>query len=132
TRDVRPILSQHCFKCHGPDDTARKAKLRLDTREAALAGGRSGDPAVVPGKPGESELVRRISSDDETEVMPPPVARKPLTAAQKEILKQWVAAGAEYAPHWAFAKPQRPPVPTLRSASRLNIRNPIDAFVLTR
>src|SRR5262245_3572203 len=72
SRDVRPLLSRHCFKCHGPDDQARKAKLRLDRREAATAGGRSGTPAVVPGKPDESELVRRILAADDTEVMPPP------------------------------------------------------------
>jgi hypothetical protein len=131
-RDVRPILSQHCFKCHGPDDKARKAKLRLDTRDAAVEGGRSGDPAVFPGKPDQSELVRRILSDDESELMPPPAAKKPLTVAQKDILKRWVAAGAEYRPHWAFAKPTRPAVPALGSASRLNVRNPIDAFVLAR
>src|SRR5438094_2345663 len=78
-RDVRPLLSRHCFKCHGPDDKARKAKLRLDVRETAMKGGRSGEPAVVPGKPDDSELVRRIFAADETEVMPPPSTKNPLS-----------------------------------------------------
>src|SRR6266852_1752163 len=72
TRDVRPLLSRHCFKCHGPDEKARKSGLRLDVREAALKGGESGEPAIVPGKADEGELVRRIFSDDEGEMMPPP------------------------------------------------------------
>src|SRR4051794_33783636 len=80
-RDIRPLLSRHCFKCHGPDDKSRKAKLRLDLRDRAVKGGRSGTPAVVPGKPGASELVRRIGTADESEVMPPPAAKNPLTAA---------------------------------------------------
>src|SRR5436190_11304715 len=71
SRDVRPILSKHCFKCHGPDDKARKAKLRLDDRTAALRGGESGEKAIVPGKPNESELIRRILANDESERMPP-------------------------------------------------------------
>src|SRR5947209_14512532 len=87
TRDVRPILSQHCFKCHGPDDNARKANLRLDRRPADLKP-KSGEPTIVPGKPDASELVRRVLSDDESEVMPPPATKKPLSAKQKAILKQ--------------------------------------------
>src|SRR5437899_1120997 len=79
TRDVRPILSQHCFKCHGPDDNARKAGLRLDRRPANMGKAKSGEPSIVPGKPDQSELVRRITSDDETEVMPPPATKKPLS-----------------------------------------------------
>src|SRR5438128_9295043 len=88
-RDVRPILSQHCFKCHGPDDNARKAKLRLDL-PSGLA------------KAKHEEAIRRIESDDATEIMPPPATKKPLTAAQKATLKQWIEAGAVYADHWAF------------------------------
>src|SRR3954471_13566156 len=82
TRDVRPILSQHCFKCHGPDDNARKAGFRLDQRASALTQGPSGEFIIVPGKPGASELVRRIHSDDGTDVMPPPATKKPLTDAK--------------------------------------------------
>src|SRR5438067_7596284 len=83
SRDVRPLLSRHCFKCHGPDDKARKAKLRLDLRESAIGKAKSGLPAIVPGKPEASELVRRIFADDDSEVMPPPATKNPLSNAQK-------------------------------------------------
>ncbi|MFO0825867.1 MAG: PSD1 and planctomycete cytochrome C domain-containing protein [Gemmataceae bacterium] len=122
TRDVRPILSSRCFKCHGPDEASRKAKLRLDTREGA-------EPTL--GKVADSEFVRRILSDDEKEVMPPPAVKKPLTAKEKDILKAWVAAGAKYEPHWAFAPVKRPAVPEIRNP-KLEIRNDIDRFVLAK
>ena len=118
-RDVRPILASNCFKCHGPDDRARKAKLRLDDPAAAKA---------VLGRPGESEVLARVFSADPDQVMPPPSTKLTLTAAQKDVLKRWVAAGAPYAAHWAFVKPTRPPVPTVAGP----VRNPIDAFVLAR
>ena len=111
TREVRPILASHCFKCHGQDEGARKAKLRLDVRDDALKPAKSGELAIVPGKPGESELVRRISADNEDDLMPPPGAKNPLTAADKEILKRWIAEGAEYKPHWAFIAPKQSPPP---------------------
>jgi hypothetical protein len=130
TRDVRPLLSRHCFKCHGPDDKARKAELRLDRRENALKGGESGEPAIVPKKPEDSELVRRILSDDESEMMPPPAAKLPLSAAQKQIFKLWVEQGGEYVPHWAFVFPRQEPPPEVQNTSWP--RNPIDAFVLGR
>jgi hypothetical protein len=130
-RDVRPILSARCFKCHGPDDAARKAKLRLDTAEGAAAGGSSGEPAIVPGKPDQSELVRRIFADNETEVMPPPAVKAPLTEREKTILKDWVANGARYEPHWAFAPVTRPAVPVLRDP-QASIHNPIDNFIQAR
>ncbi len=129
-RDIRPILSDNCFKCHGPDEGSRKAKLRLDLRDAALKGGRSGEAAVVPGKPDASELVRRIVSSEETEVMPPPSTGKKLTARQIDLLKQWVVGGAKYQVHWAFAPPQRPPLPRVSDGAWA--RNPIDLFVLAR
>ncbi|MFO0811075.1 MAG: c-type cytochrome domain-containing protein [Gemmataceae bacterium] len=88
-RDVRPILSDNCFQCHGPDKGQRKADLRLDDRANAIA-----KEAIVPGKPNDSELIRRIVSDDATEVMPPPTAHKKLTAVKKETLKRWIADGA--------------------------------------
>src|SRR5438874_10181853 len=94
TRDVRPILSQHCFKCHGPDDKARKGGLRLDIREAATKEAKSGGIALVPGKPDQSELVARIFSSDEDELMPPPAAKRALSPEQKDTLRRWVAAGA--------------------------------------
>ena len=87
TRDVRPILSEHCFKCHGPDDVARQAKLRLDLREAALAKTGAGTVPIVPGKPDASEVVRRILSHDADEMMPPPTANKPLSDEKKRILR---------------------------------------------
>ena len=110
-RDVRPILSNHCYHCHGPDEQGRKGKLRLDIREDALKAGKSGEVAILPGKAEASEIIRRILSEDEDELMPPPHAKKPITAAQKATLKQWVAEGAEYSPHWAFAKPVVATVP---------------------
>src|SRR3954463_10572945 len=96
-RDIRPILSENCFRCHGPDKNVRKAKLRLDDREIALE-----KKAIVPGKAENSELVRRIFSEDPEEMMPPPESNKKLTSQQKEILKRWIASGAEYQPHWAY------------------------------
>src|SRR5260370_32213620 len=111
TRDVRPLLSRPCFKCHGPDEKARKAGLRLDVREAALKGGESGEPAIVPGKVDEGELVRRVLSDDEGEVVRPPSAKLALTDAQKQILKRWVEGGAENVPPRAFGPPRQVPPP---------------------
>jgi hypothetical protein len=130
SRDVRPILSRHCFKCHGPDDKARKAKLRLDVRDAATAQTKGGQRPIVPGKPDESELVRRISSADETEVMPPPATKNPLSVAQQQLLRQWIAEGAEYQPHWAFVPPRQEPLPPVRQTDWP--RNAIDYFVLGR
>lgn len=129
-RDVRPILASHCFKCHGPDAEQRQGGLRLDQRDAALAEADSGMAAIVPGKPEESELVRRILSTDEFEMMPPPEAKHPLTDEQKEVLRAWVAAGAPYAEHWAFQPPVRPALPAVRNAQW--VRNEIDAFLLAR
>src|SRR6476661_3145632 len=94
TRDVRPILSQHCFKCHGPDDNVRKGGLRFDQRTSAIGQGKSGLVSIAPGKPDASELVKRIFAPDASEIMPPPAAKKPLSDAQKDILKRWVAEGA--------------------------------------
>jgi len=122
-RDVRPILSDNCFLCHGPDKNTRKAKLRLDLREEAIA-----KQAFVPGKADESELVKRLFTTDEEDVMPPPDSHKQLTAAQKDILKRWVAQGAEYQPHWAYVVPTRPQAPAVKSKKW--VRNPIDEFIL--
>jgi hypothetical protein len=130
TSQVRPILSRHCFKCHGPDDGARKAKLRLDLREAAVGKARSGKRIIVPGKPDESELIRRILAADDDGVMPPPSTQNPLTAEEKQTLRRWVAAGAEYTPHWAFVPPRQAPLPAVRQADWP--RNAIDRFVLSR
>ena len=129
-RDVRPILSDNCFECHGPDEKARKSALRLDLRDAAMKGGESLKPAVVPGKPAESGLVARISSQDPDEVMPPPKTKKKLTAEQIETLRRWVETGAEYRGHWAFEAPQRPVAPPVADGKWP--RNDLDRFVLAR
>jgi len=129
-RDVRPILSGYCFKCHGPDESTRKAGLRLDIRENALKEAKSGEKAIVPGKVKDSALVARIFSTDETDLMPPPENKHPLTDAQKEILKQWVAQGAEYQPHWAFIAPKQAPLPKVKD--RKWPANELDYFVLAR
>jgi hypothetical protein len=127
-RDVRPILAENCFPCHGPDSAARKAKLRLDVREQAVEMG-----ALAPGKPGDSEAIKRVLlKDDDKELMPPAKSHKTLTAAQKETLKRWVAEGAEYQPHWSFIPPTRPAIPVLSTEYSVLSRNPIDAFVLAR
>ncbi|MCC7419803.1 MAG: PSD1 domain-containing protein [Planctomycetaceae bacterium] len=110
-RDVRPILSEHCYACHGPDKNQRKADLRLDDRAAALDA-----KAFVPGKAADSELVKRILSDDADTRMPPAEANKPLSAAQKDTLKRWVSEGAEYEGHWAYVPPTRPIIPADKSA----------------
>jgi hypothetical protein len=121
--DIRPILSDNCFFCHGPDKNKRKAKLRLDVREVAVE-----TKAIIPGKPDESPLVKRIYTTDTDDLMPPPETHKTLSPDQKEMLKRWIAEGAEYEPHWAYVKPPRPAVPGTKSAKR--VRNPIDAFIL--
>jgi len=109
-RDVRPILSDNCFYCHGNDPSHRKAKLRLDVREEALE-----KEAFVPGKPDESELIARILTTDEDELMPPPDSHKKLTARDKEILKRWIAQGAAYQQHWSYEKPVRAAIPAGRN-----------------
>jgi hypothetical protein len=105
-RDVRPILSENCYHCHGPDAKHREADLRLDVRDVAVSA-----EAFVPGKPDESELVTRIFSPSSGEVMPPPASHKKLTPQQKELLKRWIAEGAEYQGHWSYAPPVKPDVP---------------------
>jgi mono/diheme cytochrome c family protein len=109
-REVRPILSEHCFACHGFDEHDRKAGLRLDTYEGATVGGRGG-AAMVPGKPEESELIFRITTTDKGEVMPPPEVHKELSGEQIDILTRWVAGGGEYEEHWSYRPLVRPEVP---------------------
>ena len=101
-RDVRPILAANCFACHGPDSAAREADLRIDQREAAIE-----MSAIAPGKPDESELIARITSDDPEVRMPPADTHKTLTAEQKDLLERWIAAGAEYEAHWSLIAPLR-------------------------
>ena len=128
-RDIRPILSEYCFPCHGPDPAARKADLRLDEFEAATAD-RGGYAALVPGDPERSELVCRIESDDELDVMPPPGSHKTLTGEQKRLIRSWVASGAKYEPHWSFVPPRRPEVPEVDPGEGAG--HPVDAFVRHR
>ena len=123
-RDIRPILSENCFYCHGPDKGTRKADLRLDDRATALV-----MKAITPRLTDESELIARIISDDEMEMMPPPDSTKKLTDDQKELLKRWIAEGAEYQAHWAYEPVRQVVPPTLKQDAEW-VRNPVDAFVL--
>ena len=126
-RDVRPILSDKCFACHGPDESHREAELRLDVRDDALAD-RGGYQAVVPGKPDESELIKRITTDDEDLRMPPGSTGKSLSARDIEVLRVWIAAEGKYQKHWSLIPPQRPDCP--RYHRPIWPRNAIDHFVL--
>ena len=128
--EVRPILANNCFKCHGPDDKARKGAMRLDQREGAVSAAKSGEFPIVPRNLEKSELIKRIFSKDDEEVMPPRNTKKVLTDAQKDILKRWVATGAEYRPHWAFVPPIQAELPKVKQEGWA--RNPIDRFILAR
>src|SRR5271163_2070683 len=128
-RDVRPILSDKCFKCHGPDSQARKAELRLDVRESAMAL-HDGVPPVVPGKPEQSEVVRRIETDDPEDHMPPLKSNLRLSKDEAAVLRRWIAEGAEYQPHWSLTPPKAAPVPEVKLAGWP--RHAIDRFVLAR
>ncbi|MBO0723775.1 MAG: DUF1549 domain-containing protein, partial [Blastocatellia bacterium] len=131
-RDIRPIFSDTCFRCHGPDKNARQAGLRLDIRDEATRKTKSGIVPIVPGNPDESEIVHRIFANDEAEMMPPKWAHKELTAKQKELIKRWVAEGAKYEGHWAYQPIKRPAIPEIKDVSSAPVRNPIDAFIRTR
>lgn len=136
-RQIRPILSDHCFNCHGPDSGTLQSGLRLDVAEGALGSGDSGATAVVPYQPDQSELVRRILSDDDGERMPPSDFNKPLSESQQQLLQQWVQQGAVWQGHWAFEPIGRPAVPPLVDDAGQPLtsgpgNNPIDAFVRQR
>ncbi len=124
-KDIRPILAEHCFACHGADSASRKADLRLDMRESALEMG-----AIHPGKPAESALIERIFSEDADLVMPPPETKKQLTEEERQRLREWITQGAEYQQHWAFIAPEKPELPTVSNKDWK--QNPIDRFVLAR
>jgi len=128
--DVRPILAATCLKCHGLDEGARKSKLRLDMRDAATGPAKSGKHAIVPGKPDQSELVRRIFSKDPDEVMPLASSHLVLGNSQKRVLREWIAQGARYDTHWAFVAPRQPALADVRQKDWP--RNPIDYFVLAK
>ena len=131
TRQVLPILSENCYACHGPDAENAQGGLRLDRRELALKGGDNGN-AIVPGDPDVSLILERVGHEDPDTVMPPPDKKPRLTPEQIATLRQWVAEGAVWGEHWAFVRPQRPPVPALEGTGAAWVRNPIDAFVLAR
>lgn len=123
-RDIRPILSDTCFACHGPDENKVKGKLRLDSLAAARKGGKSGDPAILPGFPDKSEVMKRIRSDDPDDHMPPAEFHKVLSPAQIALVERWITEGAEYQGHWAFVAPRKPAVPAIPAGG-----NAIDAFL---
>lgn len=125
-REIRPILSDGCFACHGPDEKGRQARLRLDTKEGALA--KAG--VIVPGNAAQSRLIKRITSQDPNAVMPPPATGHKLTDKQIELLRRWIDEGATWNEHWAFVAPQRPELPAVTNQAW--VRNAIDAFILAR
>jgi len=129
-REIRPILASRCFQCHGPDEAARKGSLRLDLREGAIGPAKSGKPAIVPGQGAQSELLKRVATEDEDDLMPPGKHGAPLTSAQVETLRTWVAQGAAYTPHWAYLKPTRPTLPAVKQDDWA--RNEVDHFILAR
>lgn len=133
-RDIRPILSDNCFACHGPDEDDRGGDLRLDVRSEAIAD-RGGTHAILPGKPEESEILRRILSHDADEVMPPPRAKKQkLTAAHIDLVRRWIREGAVYQNHWAFEPLElvSPPAAAAAGPAAAWARTPIDQFILAR
>src|SRR5262249_54102483 len=127
-RDIRPILSDNCFQCHGPDKANRKAGLRLDTEEGAF-GDRGGYHAVVAGKPEQSELGRRLTAGGK-ERMPPASSGHKVNDRQVELIRQWIAQGAKWQKHWSLIAPERPALPAVKN--RTWPRNGIDHFVLAR
>jgi len=129
-RDIRPLLSDRCFACHGPEEKSREAGLRLDVRESAFGELESGELAIVPGDLDSSALVQRITDDDEFFRMPPPDSGKELKPEEIELLKRWVEAGAPWSEHWAFVAPERPEPPAVRNMEWP--RNAIDRFILAR
>ncbi len=128
--EIRPLLSNTCYRCHGPDEEDRKAKLRLDTREGATRE-HEGFAAILPGNIEDSELIYRIVTDDEDEMMPPPGKGERFTKEQIELFKRWIEEGAEYEVHWSYAKPVRAEIPRVNE-TMMKVRNPIDAFILSR
>src|SRR5215472_14039668 len=125
-RDIRPIMAETCFRCHGPDRSSRMAGMRLDIRDEALKPLRDGNVPIVPGDPGKSAIVQRVFAEG-ARVMPPPYIHKELSSAQKTTIRQWVAEGAKYEGHWAYQPVQRVTPPTVPG-----VTNPIDAFIGSR
>jgi hypothetical protein len=130
SRDIRPVLADNCFACHGPDANKRQGALRLDLRDEATKPADSGEVAIVPNNTAKSELVRRIFAEDEAERMPPADSQKKLTADQKALLKRWIDEGAPYAQHWSFVPPVKATLPAVKQAEWA--KNEIDRFVLAQ
>ena len=128
-RQIRPILSDHCFACHGPDEKVRQAGLRLDSKEG-LFQDRDSYKIVTPGDPVSSRLYQRISADHEAARMPPPGFDRKLNQTQVDLIRRWISEGAEARDHWAFVKPRRPSLPQVKRVSW--VRNPVDRFILAR
>ncbi|MCA9059414.1 MAG: DUF1549 domain-containing protein, partial [Planctomycetaceae bacterium] len=131
-RDIRPILSNRCFACHGPDESNLEAGLRLDDGEVAVSVLSSGGRAIVPGKPDESQLIERITSSDPDLRMPPADFGKPLSEKEVATLRNWIAAGAPFATHWSYQPIRRPDLPALAPDQQAWVTNPIDQFVVAR
>ena len=125
-RQIRPILSEHCFACHGLDDP--QGGLRLDFAEFAYKGGKSGFPAIAPGDLEESEILHRVVSTDMDDRMPP--KGEPLKPEQIKLLRQWISSGAQYAKHWAYVVPKRPALPKVERKDF--VRTPVDQFILSK
>ncbi len=123
-KDIRPILSENCYACHGPDEESRKADLRLDIEAHAFESHGKYDPAIVKGKPAASPLYQRITTSDKDDVMPPPDSHKSLTVEEIELIAEWIKEGAKWEGHWAFVQPQKPKVPPATWGN-----NEIDAFL---
>ena len=128
-RDIRPLLSNKCFACHGPDANKRESGLRLDMRDSAISTLDSGLAAIVPGNPDQSELWKRINSEDEFTRMPPAEHHEPLKNQEKQLLRTWIQEGAKYQTHWAFIPPVRSSMPSVENENWS--RNAIDLFVLS-
>ncbi len=130
-RDIRPILSDNCFACHGFDEKKRKGGFRLDIPEGAFTPNKDGNIAIKPGKPEQSELWKRINSTDKDELMPPEETHKKLTAEQKKLIRLWIKQGADYQKHWAFEAPTNPKIPVVGSGTYAP-KNPVDNFLFAR
>ena len=131
-RDIRSILSNNCFKCHGPDETERQADLRLDIKLKGLKELEDGGLLIVPGHSAKSELYKRIANKDQDEKMPPVDSGKHLTKEQIALIKAWIDQGAVWKEHWAFRRPVRPKLPKIKTEHEKNVRNPIDRFIIAR
>ena len=128
-REIRPILSDNCFACHGPDEKQRMAKLRLDTKDGIFAD-RGGYQVLTPGKAADSKLYERISASDKAQRMPPPYADRTLNDKQIELIRRWIDEGAKWETHWAYVPPKRPDLPEVKAKAWP--RNAIDNFILAR